>query len=121
MRDWSAVRERYMRDELPIRLGGLAANLARLSTAAKVPLQQHLADNLLDESKWFIEWTAAEAEIDAAAQLVVLQLQLASWQSKLEEHWSDFSNRSRIAEQAQTWSDRVLELSGLLDRDDGTH
>jgi hypothetical protein len=34
----------------------------------------------LDESKHFIEWTAAEADIDKAAELVELQVQLARGQ-----------------------------------------
>ena len=115
MRDWTLIRERYMRDELPIRLGGLSANLARLSTAARVPLNQSLADGLLAESKWFIEWTAGDAEVDTAAQLVELQIQLARWQFRLDDNWADSTKRSGIGDQAHEWSNRVLELSGLLD------
>jgi hypothetical protein len=29
MKDWTMIRERFLRDEPPVRLGGLAANLAR--------------------------------------------------------------------------------------------
>ena len=32
MKDWTAIRERYLRDQLPIRLGGLAAHLSRIKS-----------------------------------------------------------------------------------------
>jgi hypothetical protein len=32
MKDWTTIRDRYLHDALPIRLGGLAANLARIKS-----------------------------------------------------------------------------------------
>jgi hypothetical protein len=34
MKDRSAIQERYLRDTLPVRLGGLAANLSRIKSFA---------------------------------------------------------------------------------------
>jgi hypothetical protein len=47
--------------------------------------------------------------------LVDLQVQLAYWQLRWDQTWADEKERVMIAEQSQAWSDRVLDLSGLLD------
>jgi hypothetical protein len=62
----------------------------------------------------FIEWTAAQAEIDTAAKLIELQVQLALWQLQWKTIWSDPLKRERIAEESANWSKQVLEFSGLL-------
>jgi hypothetical protein len=75
MKDWTPIRERYMRDSLPIRLGGLAANLSRIKSFVSREGNREAVESLIDESKYFIEWTAAEAEVSTAAELVELQVQ----------------------------------------------
>jgi hypothetical protein len=116
MRNWAAIRERYLRDSLPIRLGGLAANLIRIKSFSDHPDHREVIENLLDESKFFIEWAAPEAEIDLQVELVALQLQLACWQRSWHDIWADPLRRAAVREQAQTWSERVLKKSGLLGR-----
>jgi len=116
MKDWTQIRERYMRDELPVRLGGLAANLRRIKSFSASEASQAAVVSLIDESKMFIEWTAAQAEVDTAEQLVELQVQLALWQLQWKTIWSDSLKRKQVAEQSAQWSDRVLELSGLLNK-----
>ncbi len=32
MKDWTVIQKRYLRDALPVRLGGLAANLTRITS-----------------------------------------------------------------------------------------
>ena len=60
MKDWRAVHARFMRDPLPVRLGGLAADLARIGSAGATPANASAVQLLLDEARRFIEWTAAE-------------------------------------------------------------
>jgi hypothetical protein len=114
MRDWSAIRERYLRDALPVRLGGLAANLARGRSFADHPNHWGVVERLLEESKFFIEWTAPDAGINSQAKLVDLQIQLAHWQHIWKRIWDDPARRAGIAEEPGVWSQRVLEISGLL-------
>ena len=114
MKDWTTIRERYLRDSVPVRLGGLAANLRRIKSFASHDANLEAVEGLLDESKFFIEWTAREADLDAAAELVELQIQLARWQYNWARIWADPAQRSQVAEQSRVWSDRVLGLSGLL-------
>jgi hypothetical protein len=80
MNDWTQIQERYMRDDLPVRLDGLAVNLSRIKSFSANDSGKDAVESLIDESKMFIEWTAAQAEIDIAEKLVQLQIQLALWQ-----------------------------------------
>ncbi len=107
-------RERYLRDALPIRLGGLAANLARVKSFSEYAAHRDVVEALLDESKYFIEWTAADAELSIQTALVDLQVQLAGWQHAWDGIWAEPARRRAVAEQAQGWSERILQLSGLM-------
>ena len=114
MKNQAAIRERYLRDPMPIRLGGLAANLARVKSFADHPKHEATIESLLDESKYFVEWAAPEADVETQAALVSLQVQLALWQLNWPTIWPDPVRRAAVANQAQAWSDQVLEMSGLL-------
>ena len=76
------IRERYLRDPLPIRLGGLAADLARIASFAEDPLDQQAVVSLLEEGKYFVEWTAPSAPPDIQAVLAEVQVSLALWQHR---------------------------------------
>jgi len=114
MKDRNVIRERYLRDELSIRLGGLAANLARVKSFSDHPDHRDIVESLLDESKFFIEWTALDADSELQADLVELQIQLACWQRSWADIWADPVRRVAVAEQAHAWSERLLEISGLV-------
>lgn len=114
MTNWPMVRERYLRDPLPVRLGGLAANLARVRSFSDHPDHRDVVAQLLEESKWFIEWTAPDAPSGAQAALVECQRQLACWQRAWARIWSDPRRRAEMAQQAGLWSQRVLDFSGLM-------
>ena len=114
MKDWTTIRERYMRDPLPVRLGGLAANLSRIKSFSANEASRDTVASLINESKMFIEWTAAQAEIETAAKLVELQVQLALWQLQWQSVWDNAMKRKQLADQSSEWSRQVLEMSGLL-------
>jgi hypothetical protein len=115
MNNLATIRDRYQKDDLPTRLGGLAANLARVSSFSKNSANNDAVYGLLEESKYFIEWSAAEAETDVAVQLIELQVQLARWQCNWTSIWSDAARREDFIRQVRRWSDRILEASGVLD------
>ncbi|NJR66146.1 MAG: hypothetical protein HC772_13835 [Leptolyngbyaceae cyanobacterium CRU_2_3] len=114
MQDRTRLQERYLQDDLPTRLGGLAANLARIPSFSHHVDNQAAVERLIEESKLFIEWTASEIDIDSAAELVAMQIQLARWQRNWRSLWADPAQRVEMADQAKVWSERVLELSGIL-------
>jgi hypothetical protein len=114
MNDMVKIRERFLKDDIPTRLGNLASNLRRIKSFSSLDVNQEVVKDLLDESKYFIEWTAAETEIHTAGELVELQILIARVTFNLDRIWVDSNRRNNLAEQAMQWSDRVLELSGLL-------
>jgi len=115
MKDWTTIQTRYLQDALPIRLGGIAANLSRVKSFATHDANREAVVSLLEESKFFIEWTAGEAELSVAAELIELQIQLSLWQRAWDKIWPDTMQRQQVASTSSKWSQRILELSGLLD------
>jgi hypothetical protein len=107
-------RERFLRDPLPGRLGSLAADLARVASLARRPGGAENAAMMIEESRYFIEWTAAETEAEIAAELVSIQLMLGLWLKAWPEAQHSQIQRTLLAVQAQKWSDQVLRFSGLV-------
>jgi hypothetical protein len=112
--DLGAIRARFLQDDLPVRLGGIAANLARISSFARNRANKETVHSLLDESKHLIEWTAGEAGLEIAAELVELQVRLACWQRDWDTIWNEEAKRAEVARQCHLWSERILQASGLL-------
>src|SRR3990172_10382802 len=73
------LRERFLRDPLPRRLGGLEATLGRISSVARKSSDPENVTRLLEEAKYLIEWTAADTEPEVAAELVSIQRLINLW------------------------------------------
>lgn len=114
MKNLAKRRSRYLQDSTPVRLGGLAANLGRIGSFSKYADHQNVVESILQESKWFIEWTATDLDIEETAELIRLQVQLALWQLQSQSKWHDESWRLKLAADAKQSSERLLEMSGLL-------
>ncbi len=114
MSDNEKLRQRFLRDPLPRRLGGLSATLARISSSAREREASTVVAGLLDEAKHMIEWTAADAEPEIAAELVQMQILISLWQHAWETANNDQGQRTLLSAQAKDWSDKVLGVSGLL-------
>ncbi|MBW4581461.1 MAG: hypothetical protein KME42_17975 [Tildeniella nuda ZEHNDER 1965/U140] len=114
MKDQISLRERYLQESLPSRLGELAANLARIKSSSSNLLHEALVKHLIEESQLYIQWTIGDTEAETAFVLRSLQGQLSQWQQNWSVIWVDALQRMERAEQANVWSERILELSGLL-------
>ena len=102
------MRERYLQDNRPVRLGNLASSLIRLNNW----LTNHHRDNaiidLMREIAWYMEWNADMA----LAELVDMQREMCRWRRA----WPVEQARSILAFRALQISNRILELSGLVDQ-----
>ncbi len=107
------IRTRFMRDSIPMRLAGLAADLARISSSARRASGAAQVMEMIEESRYFIEWTAAEVHVEQAAELVDLQLMLTLWRDAWPEAQHSQEQRTLLSFQAKKWSDQVLGYSGL--------
>lgn len=97
-----------------MRLGGLAANLARIASFSNHDGHRSVVRDLIVESEHFIEWTTFDAELDVQEKLVMLQRQLARWHIQVERRWDDSRGRQEMAESVKKSSKEILEISGLL-------
>lgn len=112
-------RERFLGQNISTRLGGLAADLARVVSASQIPAATAVSD-LLDESRAFIEWTAPSLlpeRIDDAARLVDIGRGVTAWYHTWHKIINDPRQRHALAAQARAWSDEVLAMSGLLNEE----
>jgi hypothetical protein len=106
MNDLEKVRKRFLKDNLSVCLGGIASNLARIKSFSGDTNNQDVVNDLIEESKFFIEWTAPKASLDVQELLVNIQLQLAL---------SGYSGKQdEIFKRADEWAGRLLQLSGLV-------
>jgi hypothetical protein len=110
----AALRERYLRDEPTLRLGGLAANLARVESFSQHSEHKEAVAGLLEESAFFIEWTASDVSDETCVALAELQRLLVDWRRAWDSIWADRDRRAQVAAQAGKWSQRILRLAGLL-------
>lgn len=113
MTNMEKLRDRFLRDPLPRRLGGLAATFGRISSSARKSTDPEIVSNLLDEAKHFIEWTAADMEPDTAAELVRIQTMISIWQRAWKEASQNSQQRLLLSVQAKDWSDKAIDFSGL--------
>ena len=114
MKNKEKLKKRFLRDSPSRRMGGLAATLGRISSSARNSNNPEVVTDLLDEAKHLIEWTAAEAEIETAAELVRMQRLITLWLSAWRENSESHSQRILLSVQAKDWSDRAIDFSGLL-------
>ena len=100
-----------------MRLGNLAADMARMGSHLYDMRLANAVKTYLDESKWFCEWAGVQAaanDMDTAHTLSVLQRQLVRWQYHFDQLYADPVRRAEMAETARAWSNHLLVLSGLL-------
>ena len=110
MNDPVRRHERFMRDDMPRRLGGIAADLARIGSFAPNPANRQAVLDLIEESKWFIEWVAPSVEPEVAARLAEMQVSLAVIEARMRAGDVDVP---ALIQSASAWSSEVLEMSGL--------
>lgn len=114
MRNLDHIRERYLREPFNMRLGHLASDLARIATFSENSMNRTAIGDILEESKFFIEWTVPGAPFHVQALLSEMQPQLALWQYRILQREEDSLEIEELKRASKTWSKQLLEISGLL-------
>lgn len=114
MKNLNHIKDRYLKEPFNMRLGHLASDLARVHTFLENSMNIKATEDVLEESKFFIEWTAPEAPFDVQVLLSEMQLRLALWQCHLQKQKEKFAEREELKKTAKSWSQQLLEISGLL-------
>ncbi len=103
-----ALKERFAKDPVPLRWGGIASDLLRISSMAHAErLDVPAFRDVLNETKLFTEWIAPDVEPEAQTTILSLQRSLATWSPGGSLPAAD------LEEQAREWSEKILDLSGL--------
>ena len=108
MRDLKRIRDRYLRDESPVRLGNLASSLLRLSNWVRMGQKDEAIIDLMREVAWFMEWNGDLA----SSELADMQREICRWR----RIWPIEQARTILVFRAHQMSNRVLELSGLVEK-----
>ncbi|MBN3946814.1 MAG: hypothetical protein HWQ38_10085 [Nostoc sp. NMS7] len=109
MPNWSAIEASFLRQPYAQQLGELAASLARLNSWSQKSAIRELVPILLSESLLYVSLIQQKSEINNV-ELNQLQDLLQNWINV----WGKSMEITDIASVASTWSQRVLEMSGLL-------
>jgi len=114
MSDEAVLKERYLRDAIPIRLGNMASSLKRLGYFVVLNKYDETVLQLIQECWLFSSWTCPEVNLETKTELDALQGDLKTWESNFQtsnedEHW-----RAQIFSACERWANRLLDLSGLL-------
>ncbi|MBI3361117.1 MAG: hypothetical protein HY023_08400 [Chloroflexi bacterium] len=89
--------------------------MARIASFSENPANRNAVAGMLEESKWFIEWTVLEARPEIQEELLDLQLQLALWHLAWPRICGDEERVKPIRDEAARFSERVIQISGLLE------
>ena len=108
MRDIKKMRERYLRDSGPVRLGNLASSLLRLNHWLTKYHRDDAIIDLMREIAWYMEWSGDMALVE----LVDMQREICRWRRV----WPAEQARPILAFRALQMSNRILEVSGLLEQ-----
>ena len=114
MKNIDSIRERYLKEPFNRRLGHLASDLARISSFLDNLETKEVVFDILEESKFFIEWLAPEAPPYIQIILPEMQLKLALWQRHLMREKENSYDVEKLKSAAKAWSSQLLDLSGLI-------
>ncbi|MHC5761392.1 hypothetical protein [Nostoc sp.] len=105
----------FMQDDVTTRLRRLATHLSQIQSLWTQGSSEDLILVLVDESRYFIEWTVPDMvkadDIDRACELVDLVRLLTRWLFHWDNIWTDAEQKQSGSAQISYWLQRVLEIS----------
>lgn len=113
MPNWSAIKASFLALDQPHQLGELASSLAHLKSWVQSSDSHQVVPVVLDESLLYLSLIQQNTQI-YNGELNQLQFVLQDWQRNWDNIQSLCSQTTKIADVASGWSERILDLSGLL-------
>ena len=113
MPDWNSIEKSFLRISRQKQLGELASSLSRFKAWLLAGFaNREVASVILDESILYVSLLRKESLV---TEFNELQKQLLSWR----HNWSNITEQEaeliKIAEISATWSEKILDMSGLLE------
>ena len=115
MKDYGLLLERYRRQPLPMRLGNLASNMARIGTMVLDGRTAADGASVVEESRHFAEALITE-ETPLNGELIRLRDDLDAWLEAWPRLLESGTGFGEVADAAARWSNLLLEGSGLAKR-----
>ena len=116
--NWDILKTHYLQANRATQLDSLALNLTRIQVLTHSGTDESVAQHLVRESQFFIEWTAPsinlETDLNFATDLLDLQRLLSCWKLSWSDLWANENDRQKIAILAQQWCDRLHSQCELL-------
>ena len=114
MSNFDEIRTRYLKEPFNRRLGHLASDLMRISGFLDNIKNRKVVTDILEESKFFIEWAAPDAPSHIQELFSEMQSRLALWHRHLLMAKEDPDEIKELAKSAKRWSAQLVQFSGLL-------
>jgi len=114
MKNINEIKTRYMKEPFKRRLGHLASDIARIYSFLDNPANFDTLKDVIEESKYFIEWAAPDAPSNVQALFSSIQSKLALCHLHILNNRKDPAELEDLKASAKDWSQRLLEMSGLL-------
>ena len=108
------IKDRYLREPFNRRLGHLASDLMRVSGFLDNIKNRKVVTDILEESKFFIEWAAPDAPSHVQELFSEMQSRLALWHRHLLMVQEDSKEIEELAKSTKRWSAQLVQFSGLL-------
>lgn len=109
MKNLSEIKKRYLKEPFNRRLGHLASDLARIYSFLDNNENKKAVGDIIEESKFFIEWTANEAPFEIQALFSKMQSKLALWGYRLSIQKESIKEIEDIKKAAKNWSARLIK------------
>jgi len=114
MDNFEERKERFLREPFNRRLGHLASDLMRVSGFLDNIKNRKVVTDILEESKFFIEWAAPDAPLHIQELFSEIQSRLALWHRHLLMAKEDPKEIEELAKNTKRWSAQLVQFSGLL-------
>jgi len=114
MSNLDEIKKRYLREPFNRRLGHLASDLMRIAGFLDNVKNRKAVMDILEESKFFIEWAAPDAPLHIQELFSDMQSRLALWHRHLLMMREDPKEIAELTKSARHWSLRLVQLSGLI-------
>jgi len=108
------IRNRYLREPFNRQLGHLASDLMRIAGFLDNTKNRKVVMDILEESKFFIEWAAPNAPAHIQELFSEMQSRLALWHRHLLMMREDSNEIKELAINTKLWSMQLVQFSGLV-------
>ena len=116
--NWEKLKARYETASPVVQMDSLGMNLVRLQTLAESGIEESVAQHLVRESQFFIEWSVPKLSLETnmalVQELLSLQRQLSRWKLNWSSLWGNPVERQQMAETAQHWYEHLQGYSSAM-------